>query len=192
MASLEVVILSINYWYRLRLSPTHQQIFHFGTAEMKGDDTITFNAVCLGPKFDMTFEKEIWLSNASVAPGNVWQFTLNLALGKCERSKRPVDPASVEFPTVHPYRHGLPNSRYSYLMASDRKGYNLPYRDVVKVCGEECHFTPLCIISPMCFALWSSFSPLFTVMLLLYAWALFVCTMWVCIRHKHCLKLQNA
>jgi len=31
------------------------------------------------------------------------------------------------------YRHGFPNSRYSYLMASDRKGYNLPYRDIVKV-----------------------------------------------------------
>ena len=34
-------------------------------------------------------------------------------------------------PTVH--RHGLPTSRYSYLMSSDRKGYKLPYRDVVKV-----------------------------------------------------------
>ncbi len=100
---------------------------------MIGENSITFNAVCLGPKFDMTFDSEIWLSNASVAPGNVWQFTLDLAAGKCERSKKPVDPASVEFPTVHPYRHGFPNSRYSYLMASDRKGYNLPYRDVVKV-----------------------------------------------------------
>lgn len=107
-------------------------IFHFGIAEQKGDDIITFNAVCLGPKFNMTFENEIWLSNASVAPGNVFSFTLNLATSKCESSKGPVDPASVEFPTTHPYRHGVPNTRYSYLMASDRKGCNLPYRDVVK------------------------------------------------------------
>jgi len=52
----------------------------------------------------MEFESEIWLSNASVAPGNVLSFTLNLATEKCERSKGPTDPASVEFPTVHPYR----------------------------------------------------------------------------------------
>jgi len=109
------------------------QIFHFGNAELKPDHTIVFNAVCLGPKFNMTFEKEMWLSNASVAPGNVYQFTLDFASGKCKRSAKPEDPASVEFPTVHPYRHGFPDTRYSYLMASDRKGYNLPYRDVVKV-----------------------------------------------------------
>ena len=100
---------------------------------MRGD-TIVFNAVCLGPKFNMTFEKEIWLSNASVAPGNVYQFTLDFGSGVCERSAQPEDSASVEFPTTHPYRHGFPNTRYSYLMASAREGYGLPYRDVVKVC----------------------------------------------------------
>lgn len=81
----------------------------------------------------MTFDKEIWLSNSSVAPGNMYKFTLDFTSGKCVRSVLPEDPASVEFPTVHPYRHGYSNARYSYLMASDRKGYNLPYRDVVKV-----------------------------------------------------------
>ena len=101
---------------------------------MRGNDSVVFNAVCLGPKFNMTFEKEIWLSNSSVAPGNVYKFTLDFRSGKCTRSPQPEDPASVEFPTVHPYRHGYPNARYSYLMASDRKEYNLPYRDVVKVC----------------------------------------------------------
>ena len=89
--------------------------------------------MCLGPKFDMTFEKEIWLSNASVAPGNMFTFMIDLDTQKCTRSEKPADPSSVEFPTVHPYRHGHPNSRYCYLMASDRKGHNLPYRDVVKV-----------------------------------------------------------
>ena len=40
------------------------------------------------------------------------------------------------------YRHGFPNSRYSYLMASDRKGYNLPYRDIVKVNRTLCSLIP--------------------------------------------------
>ena len=81
----------------------------------------------------MTFDKEVWLSNSSVAPGNVYQFTLKFVSGTCDRSAQPEDPASVEFPYVHPYRHGFPNCCYSYLMASDRKGFNLPYRDIVKV-----------------------------------------------------------
>lgn len=102
---------------------------------MEDNETIIFNAVCLGPKFNMTFEKKMWLTNSSVAPGNVYKFTLHPDSGVCERSPQPEDPASVEFPTVHPYRHGYPNSRFSYLVASDRKGCNLPYRDVVKVRG---------------------------------------------------------
>ena len=87
---------------------TFIQIFHYGNSEQKGDDIINFNAVCLGPKFNMEFENEIWLSNASVAPGQVYSFKINLATGKCERSAEPEDPASVEFPTTHPYRsvHG--------------------------------------------------------------------------------------
>ena len=102
-------------------------------SEQIGDDIITFNAVCLPPKFDMTYcADEACLTNASVAPGKVHSFTLHLDTGKCVGSKGPVDPASVEFPTTHPYRHGRSNSRYSYLMASDR-GCNVPYRDVVKV-----------------------------------------------------------
>nr|CCE21337.1 putative beta-carotenoid oxygenase [Suberites domuncula] len=114
----------------LNTEPCH--IFHFGNAVQKDNDTITFNAVCLGPKFNMTFEREMWLSNASVAPGNMYKFTLDLSKSTCVRSKDPADPANVEYPTVHPYRHGLSTSRYSYLMSSDRTGYKLPYRDVVK------------------------------------------------------------
>lgn len=44
---------------------------------MPGSDSIVFNAVCLGPKFNMTFEKEIWMTNSSVAPGNLYKFTLD-------------------------------------------------------------------------------------------------------------------
>ena len=124
------------------------QIFHFCTAKQTGD-TITFSAVCFGPKFSMTAEEKYWLSNASVAPGRVYNFELNLATNECVRSDRPVDPASVEFPTVHPYRHGLPNSRFSYLMASDRPGKNLPYRDVVKVTliKESCDYDQLLTVN---------------------------------------------
>ena len=53
-----------------------QQIFHFSTSEQVDDDVISFSAVCLGPKFNMTFESEIWLSNASVAPGIVAVYKL--------------------------------------------------------------------------------------------------------------------
>ena len=112
---------------------THTQIYHYGVSEQKGDDIITFNAVCLPPNFDMEYcADEACLSNASVAPGKVYGFTLHLDTRTCVSSKGPMDPASVEFPTTHPYRHGHTNTRYSYLMASDR-GCNVPYRDVVKV-----------------------------------------------------------
>ena len=80
------------------------QIFHYGNSEQKGDHVITFNAVCLGPKFNMEFENDIWLSNTSVAPGLVYSFKIDLSADKCERSTQPEDPASVEFPTTHPYR----------------------------------------------------------------------------------------
>jgi all-trans-8'-apo-beta-carotenal 15,15'-oxygenase len=104
-------------------------IFHFGTAEQTGDE-ISFTAVCLGKGFDMTFSHKVWLSNADVAPGRMYSFRLKLAERTCKGEQ--VDRASVEFPTVHPYRHGEKGGRFSYLMASDRNNQNLPYRDVVK------------------------------------------------------------
>lgn len=80
----------------------------------------------------IVFMLQYWLSNTSVSPGIVHHFEVNIANRKCVARK--VDKASVEFPTTHPYRHGHNGGRFSYLMASDREGYNLPYRDVVKVC----------------------------------------------------------
>ena len=80
------------------------QIFHYGNSEQQGAHSICFNAVCLGPKFNMEFEDEIWLSNASVAPGQIYSFKIDLAANRCERSTHPEDSASVEFPTTHPYR----------------------------------------------------------------------------------------
>lgn len=120
-------------WY---LIYTYSQIFHFSTAEQHGEE-ITFCAVCLGTKFDMRFAKGMWLGNTDVAPGRMHRFTLDLGKRTCEGEI--ADRANVEFPTVHPYRHGLVGGRYSYLMASDREGQDLPYRDVVKVRGSNTH-----------------------------------------------------
>ena len=106
------------------------QIFHFGTAQQVGDQ-IDFTAVCLGTKFDMTFDSKIWLSNTSVSPGLVYNYTIDLTNEQCTRTQ--VDRASVEFPTTHPYRNGMTGTRFNYLMACDRPGFNLPYMDVVKV-----------------------------------------------------------
>lgn len=87
--------------------------------------------MCLDTKFDMTFDNKIWLSNASVAPGVAFNFHIDLITKKCTRVQ--ADRASVEFPSVHPYRHGMKGTRYNYCMASDRPGCNIPFRDIVKV-----------------------------------------------------------
>ena len=108
------------------------QIFHFGTAQQLGT-TIQFSAVCLDTNFDMTFDSKVWLSNSSVSPGLAYNFTVDLASKRSSRTQ--IDHASVEFPTTHPYRHGMKGSSYNYFMANDRPGCNLPYRDVVKVKG---------------------------------------------------------
>ena len=79
----------------------------------------------------MTFDEQIALSNISIAPGRVYKFHVNLSTRTCVGLQ--ADSASVEFPTVNPYRHGQKSGQYSYLMANDRKNENLPYRDVVKV-----------------------------------------------------------
>eukprot|EP00795_Rhopilema_esculentum_P003089 gene3089-1377_t len=104
-------------------------IFHFGTAEQEGH-LLKFTAPCLGPKFNMDFDSEVWLSNTSVAPGKVTNFVIDLNSKTCKHEIK--DDASVEFPTSHPYRQGLSGTRYNYLMANDRPGENIPYRDVIK------------------------------------------------------------
>ena len=75
---------------------------------------------------------KVIVSGKIIGVGLVCSFKLDLDKKVCT-SYGAVDRASVEFPTTHPYRHGMEGTRYSYLMASDRKNCNLPYRDVVKV-----------------------------------------------------------
>lgn len=43
-------------------------------------DTILFSSVCLGKDFTMDFEGKFSLFNASVAPGRVYSFEINLTL----------------------------------------------------------------------------------------------------------------
>jgi len=78
--------------------------------------------------------KQLYLCTVmqTIGVGLLCSFKLDLGKKVCT-SYGAVDRASVEFPTTHPYRHGMKGTRYSYLMASDRKNCNLPYRDVVKV-----------------------------------------------------------
>ncbi|KAF9913948.1 hypothetical protein BX616_009265 [Lobosporangium transversale] len=114
--------------------PCH--IFHFGNVqEIVEDDRVVgldLTAVCLGKKFTMKFENNLWLSNASKAPGLLMGFKVRFSDINDAGSTTPVTgnnsngplvyqtvlhPASVEFPAVHPYRHGL-DTRYTYMMAS--------------------------------------------------------------------------
>eukprot|EP00455_Lapot_gusevi_P038684 TRINITY_DN4336_c0_g1_i3.p1 TRINITY_DN4336_c0_g1~~TRINITY_DN4336_c0_g1_i3.p1 ORF type:complete len:276 (-),score=77.12 TRINITY_DN4336_c0_g1_i3:177-911(-) len=110
-------------------APEPFHIYHFGITHQSEDGSVIhLNAVCLPEKFDMTPEHGAWLSNASIAPGRLQRFELNLVNRSCKMEC--VDQSSSEFPVVHPFRHSYP-LRYTYLMANAR-GANLPYRDIVK------------------------------------------------------------
>lgn len=103
--------------------PCH--IFHFGNVQEIVENNrvvgLDLTAVCLGKQFTMEFENKTWLSNASKAPGLFTGFKVRF--GDATNSSKPLihqtvlHPASVEFPAVHPYRHGL-DTRYTYMMAS--------------------------------------------------------------------------
>lgn len=77
----------------------------------------------------MTFDHGCWLSNASVAPGRLYKYRVDLNTKTIQRTQ--MDSSSSEFPTVHPFR-ATKKMKYTYLMANARSGQNLPYRDVIK------------------------------------------------------------
>jgi all-trans-8'-apo-beta-carotenal 15,15'-oxygenase len=110
--------------------PCH--IFHFGNVQElveKGRVVgLDLTAVCLGKTFNMEFENKSWLSNASKAPGLLTGFKVRFGDASNAKNdktwfKKPLvyqtvlHPASVEFPVVHPYRHGQ-DTRFTYMMAS--------------------------------------------------------------------------
>ncbi len=111
---------------RFDTDPFH--IFHYGHAAELGSELV-FNAVCLGPGFQMNFDQGLWLANASSAPGRFKELRLNLMDGSSKITDLGVD--NAEFPTVHPFRHGQP-CRYTYLMATQNRAEPLPFHDIVK------------------------------------------------------------
>ncbi|KAI8810825.1 carotenoid oxygenase [Cladochytrium replicatum] len=116
-------------WRLVDTDPMH--IYHFGTAQEEDKGQILkFNAVCLGKKFNMKFDQQLWLANATVQPGNLQDFTIDLSKGVC--STTIVDRSNSEFPVTHPYRHGFP-CRYTYIMATaGPDAPPLPYTNVLK------------------------------------------------------------
>ncbi|KAG0268375.1 hypothetical protein DFQ27_006867 [Actinomortierella ambigua] len=105
--------------------PCH--IFHFGNVLERIENGrltgLDLQAVCLGKKFTMEFENKLTLSNATKAPGLWTSFEVRFDGPRIDANTKPrvtqriLHASSVEFPTIHPYRHGLP-TRYAYLMAS--------------------------------------------------------------------------
>lgn len=112
-------------------------------SSLLGNRSLVFTAVCLDPKFRMTFDQGIGLSNATQSPGVYYRFDCDLVTNTITRVV--LEASSCEFPTVNPTRHVVtvegraPPPRYAYLMCSDtapltqRRVEKIPYRDIVKV-----------------------------------------------------------
>eukprot|EP00294_Goniomonas_avonlea_P001174 CAMPEP_0114555588 /NCGR_PEP_ID=MMETSP0114-20121206/8832_1 /TAXON_ID=31324 /ORGANISM="Goniomonas sp, Strain m" /LENGTH=520 /DNA_ID=CAMNT_0001740729 /DNA_START=18 /DNA_END=1580 /DNA_ORIENTATION=- len=117
---------------QFEVPPVH--IFHFATCHEErsadGEEVIVFTAACLGTGFNMTFEKEVWLSNANEEPARMFEFKVDLTRDRAHCKQ--IDRASVEFPTIHPDLDGLP-CKNTYMMACDTEGQGLPYQHVVKL-----------------------------------------------------------
>jgi len=103
-------------------------IYHHVNGFEEGDK-IHFSSCCLGKKFKMGFDRQYFLSNTSVAPGHIFNYTIDLANDTIFRAQ--ADFASCEFPTCHPEKMGE-DWRYAYLMASDAPGKVIPFQEIVK------------------------------------------------------------
>jgi len=106
-------------------------------AHEEGRDVV-LSAVAYTENFTMEFDHKIWLSNTTVAPGNLRNFRLSFDQSNKSHQKTQVeivDPSTCEFPTGHPYRHGT-KTRYSYLMASDVPHAPLPFQEIIKYDNE--------------------------------------------------------
>jgi carotenoid cleavage dioxygenase-like enzyme len=90
---------------------------------------IHITSVCFDESFTMDFENKVGLSNASVCPGRVIDFDLDLGQMQARHTK--ADDCNSEFPTIHTGLNGK-NWRFGYLMASTAANRGLPYMEVVK------------------------------------------------------------
>jgi len=105
-------------------------IFHYGYAYEEANGNIIFNAACIDKNFTMEFDHGVWLSNFSKAPGRLTTFKINLTEDTIKWEE--TDRCACEFPHIHPYRDGVPGTRYTYVMACDDPPHNIPFVDIVK------------------------------------------------------------
>ena len=77
----------------------------------------------------MKWDHSYWLSNASVAPGQLYSYVMDLRNQKLERTL--VEASSCEFPTTHPGKNGE-KWRFSYLMASETPNPFIPFQEIIK------------------------------------------------------------
>ena len=111
------------------VSPVH--IFHFGTAFARPDG-LELTAVCLAPPFQMRWDRRVWLSNTSEAPGLLYRYRVTSPeRGSPTLTRELIDDCSCEFPMVDTRLHGE-RQRFVYLMANARESERLPYRDIIK------------------------------------------------------------
>ena len=92
-------------------------------------DKIYFSSVCMGKKFNMAYDDQVGLSNATVCPGRVYDYEMDLRRNTLTRHKS--DYSSCEFPTANPLMNGQ-KWRYAYLMASDMPSRFIPFQEIVK------------------------------------------------------------
>jgi len=77
----------------------------------------------------MSFDRGVWLSNTTVAPGQVFQYEIDLSANTIRRWRG--DACSCEFPTVNYLLSGR-KYRYAYLMAAEAGKPYIPYQEVIK------------------------------------------------------------
>lgn len=121
------------------IEPCH--IYHFGYCH-EDKNFLRFNACCLPPNFSMYSEDKLWLSNSNEAPGELWDYVIDLDKGTLNRTKTEIlhnnhiSGFSGEFPTVHPAFHFHKPCRYTYMMGtqSDKVGKepSLPFRHILQ------------------------------------------------------------
>lgn len=112
-------------------------IFHHGNA-FEQDGKIYIDSICYenlpGVEANSDFRE---VDFDTIAPGQLWRFTLNLSQQTVER--RLLEERCCEFPHVHPNRVGRPY-RYLYMGAAHRERGNAPLQAILRLdvtIGEE-------------------------------------------------------
>lgn len=109
-------------------------VFHHGNAFEEGDRLVV-DSICYDEvpqlKGGLNFEQ---VDFATLAPGLLWRFTVNLTTGAVDR--RCLDRRCCEFPSLHPDLVGRKH-RYLYLGAAHHPEGNAPLQAIWKWDGEQ-------------------------------------------------------